>query len=698
MRKKMKPLIGILFSLVMVLSLMPAMSLRALAEAPYASLKNTTTAVKFDNKNWYLIDYDASTVTLLSKDCIAETEFAERSNRYSGSKAESVVNNYYNKIISDDDKAAVSGNGMFLLTIEQVKAMPIEVRMCSQYPGSWFNDWWLSSPGHVDTYVAAVNGDDGSIDEFGYHCKTWHAIRPALKLNLSSVIFSSDSNTFYSKYAATILKAPTAKTLDFNNSAQELVIPGEAICGTMQYALGENETTAPETGWSTATPTGTKGGTYYVWYKAVGDYPNHSETKPMCVKAVIIDIYAPIQDTTTVINFDDKEWYLIDHDGSTVTLLTKECVGLSQYNYRSVYVEYEESIIKGFVDTFYADNISAAAKTAVSGNGMFLLTSAQADAIHNADVRKCTPYSGNNAWWLSSCGGYTSQTAFVLSESGYRPLYGHYSDIVHGVRPALKLNLSAVNFSDNSFSLKQTQALTILKAPTATTLDHTGLAQNLVTEGQATGGTMQYALGGNETTAPKTGWSTAIPTGTETGTYYVWYKAVADDGSKSETVPECVTAVIAGSGAADDPDPTIEEGVGGVYRLYNPYSGDHLFTQNVAEKDYLITLGWKYEGVAWYAPEFPDVPVYRLYNPNNGDHHYTTDVFERDHLIEIGWYDEGIGWYSEVLTAVPVYRLYNPNALLGGAHHFTVDMAERDHLIELGWKDEGIGWYGMYME
>ena len=129
--------------------------------------------------------------------------------------------------------------------------------------------------------------------------------------------------------------------------------------------------------------------------------------------------------------------------------------------------------------------------------------------------------------------------------------------------------------------------------------------------------------------------------------------------------------------------------------LYNPNSGEHFFTRNVGEKDVLITLGWSYEGVAWYAPGYSSVPVYRLYNPNAGDHHYTTNKGERDILIELGWNDEGIGWYSSESQAVPLYRLYNPNALQAGAHHHTINVGERDILVELGWVPEGVSWYGM---
>ena len=131
-----------------------------------------------------------------------------------------------------------------------------------------------------------------------------------------------------------------------------------------------------------------------------------------------------------------------------------------------------------------------------------------------------------------------------------------------------------------------------------------------------------------------------------------------------------------------------------MFRLYNPNSGEHFYTGNEDEKDHLVSLGWNYEGVAWYAPESSSVPVYRLYNPNAGDHHYTMNKGEKDILIELGWNDEGIGWYSVVTEREPIYRLYNPNATTG-THHFTASEGERDYLISLGWKAEGIGWYGI---
>ncbi len=84
-------------------------------------------------------------------------------------------------------------------------------------------------------------------------------------------------------------------------------------------------------------------------------------------------------------------------------------------------------------------------------------------------------------------------------------------------------------------------AATATKAPTAKTLTYTGSPQALVSAGTAEGGEMQYALGtATKATEPYT---TSIPTATNAGTYYVWYK-VAGDSTHTDSTPACVTVTI----------------------------------------------------------------------------------------------------------------------------------------------------------
>ena len=139
-----------------------------------------------------------------------------------------------------------------------------------------------------------------------------------------------------------------------------------------------------------------------------------------------------------------------------------------------------------------------------------------------------------------------------------------------------------------------------------------------------------------------------------------------------------------------------------MYRLYNPYTGEHFYTSSAFERDSLVSVGWESEGEGWVAPS-AGAPVYRLYNPyvEGGDHHYTLSVVERDSLVEAGWEYEGVGWYSAsdedgnaIKGAVPIYRQYNPYATTG-THNYTTSEVERDSLVAAGWNDEGIAWYGI---
>ena len=80
------------------------MGLTALAaDTQYESLNNTATVIHFDGKEWYLVDYDSSTVTLLKKEFITASPYDlnNSGNAYSGSTVETVVNDYYTDNITE---------------------------------------------------------------------------------------------------------------------------------------------------------------------------------------------------------------------------------------------------------------------------------------------------------------------------------------------------------------------------------------------------------------------------------------------------------------------------------------------------------------------------------------------------------------------------------------------------------------------
>lgn len=135
-----------------------------------------------------------------------------------------------------------------------------------------------------------------------------------------------------------------------------------------------------------------------------------------------------------------------------------------------------------------------------------------------------------------------------------------------------------------------------------------------------------------------------------------------------------------------------------LYRVYNPNTGEHLYTSHPEEVEYLTSAGWGNEeqDQRMTLPESSSTPVYRLYNPANGDHHYTSDTNECSVLTsQYGWvydFNGEAAFYSSDTQAVTVWRIYNSQHPLYG-HLYTRDDNERNFWLSNGWNDENIGWY-----
>ena len=89
-----------------------------------------------------------------------------------------------------------------------------------------------------------------------YKAGSWD-VTPSTETEITAA--TTYTYTYVAKEASVVTKAPEAKTLTYNGSAQELVTAGEATGGEMQYALGTaTEATQPYT---TSIPTATDAGT-----------------------------------------------------------------------------------------------------------------------------------------------------------------------------------------------------------------------------------------------------------------------------------------------------------------------------------------------------------------------------------------------------------------------------------------------------
>ncbi|PJM75388.1 InlB B-repeat-containing protein [Bifidobacterium simiarum] len=132
-----------------------------------------------------------------------------------------------------------------------------------------------------------------------------------------------------------------------------------------------------------------------------------------------------------------------------------------------------------------------------------------------------------------------------------------------------------------------------------------------------------------------------------------------------------------------------------VYRVYNRNSGLHHYTTSWGEKTLLVRLGWRDENHG--SNSFVTVskntagaqPVYREYNPHNGTHNWTLNRAEHNMLVRLGWRDEGIGWYAPKNGPSTVWRLYNPHS---GEHVYTTSHGEYLAVVHAGWRGEGAAW------
>ncbi len=129
-----------------------------------------------------------------------------------------------------------------------------------------------------------------------------------------------------------------------------------------------------------------------------------------------------------------------------------------------------------------------------------------------------------------------------------------------------------------------------------------------------------------------------------------------------------------------------------VYRMYSGLVGDHLYTVSSLERDRAGAGIYQHEGVAFYTCSANnDSPVFRLYNKSTGNHLYTTSLTERSAVVSTGKYiDEGTSFKLCDTTSTPVFRLYNKQL---DNHFYTTGISERDAAQKAGYQYEGAGFY-----
>lgn len=238
---KKKRFLGILLSLALVLGLMPGMSVTAYAASGtvYDAYLVTTVEnkdksreelndlqVTFNGCKWYIIaddstEADAGTVTLLA----ADTNFGvskyqeDTSVSIPSAYSNSTVKRYLEKVVDGEagdgkpnfkDVASAIADSkndkMYLLDKDTAENPPQEVRKMNRF--EWGDedhrcyDWWLCSPVIDSGFLTSANSvmtvecPEGNLNTKGQSVYNILGVRPALRLDLSSVIFSSSSKEF----------------------------------------------------------------------------------------------------------------------------------------------------------------------------------------------------------------------------------------------------------------------------------------------------------------------------------------------------------------------------------------------------------------------------------------------------------------------------------------------------------------------
>jgi hypothetical protein len=128
-------------------------------------------------------------------------------------------------------------------------------------------------------------------------------------------------------------------------------------------------------------------------------------------------------------------------------------------------------------------------------------------------------------------------------------------------------------------------------------------------------------------------------------------------------------------------------------RIFNPWSGEHLYSADQNEVKTRTREGWQFENIAWTTP-LNGNKINRVYNSRSGEHLFTPYDSEVTKLCGDGWYHEGTAFYGAGSpTAHPIYRVFNPGS---GEHVYTIDKNEVNVLSgQRGWRNEGVQWYAL---
>ena len=334
--------------------------------------------------------------------------------------------------------------------------------------------------------------------------------------NHNDVAATSISTTI-SKAAGSVTTAPTKKTLTYDNTDQALVNAGSGT-GTMLYKVGTGS-------WGTSIPTGKAAGDYTVYYKASAS-TNYNESASGSVACSIAKVTPTVTapkpcgltyngNAQNLVSGGSTNWGTLQYSLDNSTWGTNIPQGTNATSYTVYYKVVGNSNINDVAAQSVSVTIAKAnptytaptKKTGLEYNG-----SAQNLLNAGSTSHGTIQYSSNGSTWSTTIPQGTN------ASSTYKAYWRLVGDSNH--KDVASTEISSISIA------KVTPTVT---APTAKVLTYNGSAQALVTAGSTNFGTLVYS-----TTSGGT-YSTTIPSGTNAGSYEVWYKVNGDSNVNSTT-------------------------------------------------------------------------------------------------------------------------------------------------------------------
>ena len=210
---------------------------------------------------------------------------------------------------------------------------------------------------------------------------------------------------------------------------------------------------------------------------------------------------------------------------------------VSYYDYRSNFVG-EGHRQAWFLEDFYTDPSELEAKILANKFDDQLVNVSGVKKNYDCDTRdeleEAVAKDINVEYFPSVEGGkVVAKTANLKLGEDYEVIYDNYDDEtkttifkVVGIG-----DYAGTTESPNEYQIQvKTYSAVVEKAPVPKkNLVYTGKKQALIDPGEAAGGVMKYALGTKEQPPKDEEFKTSIPTATDAGDYYVWYRAVGDE-------------------------------------------------------------------------------------------------------------------------------------------------------------------------